>query len=47
MTAVTAFVSQIRLVLACPYCQKWLKIKFVIKNGIIFIQNSLLKEHCT
>ena len=38
------FDAQIRFLLACLYCQKLLKMKFIIKNGIIFIQKSLLKE---
>ena len=41
------FDTQIRSLLACPYCQKQLKMKIIIKNGTIFIQKSLLKECCT
>ena len=52
MTAVTTFWhqkfdTQIPFLLACLYCQKQLKMKTVIKNGMIFIQKSLLKECCT
>ena len=49
MIAVTAFVyqkfdAQICFLLACMYCQKQLKMKIIIKNDIVFIQKSLLKE---
>ena len=42
MTVVTAFGrqkfdAQIRFQLACLYCRKQLKMKIIIKNGIIFI----------
>ena len=47
MTAVTTR-AKIRLFLACLYCQKQLKTKILIKNGIILILKSvLLKERCT
>ena len=51
-TAVTTsgcqhFGTRICFLLACLYCQKQLKTKIIIKNGIIFIQKSLFKERCT
>ena len=41
MTVVTTFGrqtidAQIRFLLVCLYCQKQLKIKIIIKNGIFF-----------
>ena len=52
MTVVTAFGhkkfgAQIRLFLALLCCQKQLKMKILIKNGIINILKSVLKERCT
>ena len=52
MISVTAFGCEkfgphIQLFLACLYCQKPLKLKTLIKNGIILILKSLLKESST
>ena len=49
MTAVTAFGcekcgAQIRLFLARLYCQKHLKTKILMKNDIILILKSAVKE---
>ena len=52
MTAFTTFGpkksgTQIQLILACLYCQKQLKMEILIKNDIILILKSELKEYCT
>ena len=38
--------TQTRLFLACLYCQKQLETKVLIKNSIILILKSVLKEYC-
>ena len=52
MTAIIAFGhgeigAKILLFLACLYCQKQLKLKILLKNVIILILKSILKERCT
>ena len=52
MVAVATFESekfgaQTWLFLACQYCQKQLKTKNLIKDGIVCILKSVLKECCT
>ena len=49
MAAVTAFGTKslalkFNFFLACQYCQKQLKTKILIKNGVILIFTSLLEE---
>ena len=41
------FGTQIQFFSACLYCQKQLKMKILIGNGIILILKSILLEHCT
>ena len=41
------FGAQIQLFFSCLFYQKQLQMKVLIKNDIIYILNSVLKEHST
>ena len=41
------FGALIQLFLACLYCQKQLKTKVLVKNGVILILKSVIKESGT